>query len=457
MKTYVDLVRRRFEDRHANIEANIEKFVDGNLRFTMRIFGDCLDEEAKTRLLGGYSEYRTEEELRAFVREFLPAYTEYAIAELLEKKADGERFEPPYLTQEEYQEMAVREKWPRIAAHLDHVPPLQLRREIARAGMLFRPYMLSDPGFSEGTLEFALYFDLVDRLGTLGPGELRAVAAEIASLVDRAVAAPSVESCEETLREIRTRAARAAGIEADPEALLGPEMERYPREAPPGWKVRELRNTLKTMALKDLRTSALAHIDLLTVEEVREIVSPFIGRFPSFYAIPSRYLQELIIAIAEKVTDRAITFFFERYATGRTAMTPPVSYVVWKLMPDEEKLLRLREDNARMDQAMMARHLARYLLCGNLAEMSDPDRQIALLSDEGYSSSQGSVLRNIGGGGEDAIKRLYDEVTILSLRMMSRPEEGREPFFQAVRERIAAAAGLSIPIHAASREAGGGV
>jgi hypothetical protein len=455
MKSYVDLVRRRFEDRHANIMANIEKFADGNLRFTMRIFGDCLDEEAKARLLAGYSEYRTEDELRAFVREFLPAYTEYAVAELLEKKADGERFEPPHLTQEEYQEMAVREKWPRIAAHLDHVTPFQLRREIARAGMLFRPYMLSDPGFSEGVLEFALYFDLMDRLGSLGPGELRSVAAEIASLVDRAVAAPSAGSCEAILREIRTRASRAAGIEADPEALLGPEMERYPREAPPGWKVRELRNTLKTMSLKDLRTSALAHTDLLTMEEIREIVSPFISRFPSFYAIPSRYLQELILAIAEKVTDRSITFFFDRYATGRMAMTPPVSYIVWKLMPDEEKLVRLREDNARMDQAMMARHLARHLLGGKLAEMSDPDRQISLLSDEEYSSSQGSILRNVGAGGEEAIKRLYDEVTILSLRMMSRPENGREPLFQAIRERIAAAASLPIPIHMAPKEAGG--
>jgi hypothetical protein len=455
MKTYVDLVRRRFEDRHANIMANIEKFADGNLRFTMRIFGDCLDEEAKARLLAGYSEYRTEDELRAFAREFLPAYTEYAIAELLEKKADGERFEPPYLNQEEYQEMAMREKWPRIAARLDHVPPLQLRREIARAGMLFRPYMLSDPGFSEGVLEFALYFDLVERLGTLGPGELRAAAAELASLVDRAVAAPSIESCDAILREIRTRAARAAGIEADPEALLGPEMERFPREAPPGWKVRQLRNTLKTMSLKDLRTSALAHIDLLTMEEFRDIVSPFIGRFPSFYAIPSRYLQELILTIAENVADRSITFFFDRYATGRMAMSPPVAYIVWKLMPDEDKLLRLREDNARMDQAMMARHLARHLLCGSLAEMSDPDRQIALLSDEGYTSIQGSILRNVGGAGEEAIKKLYDEVTILSLRMMSRPEDGREPLYQAIRERIAAAASLPIPIHTAPKEAGG--
>ena len=46
-------------------------------------------------------------------------------------------------------------------------------------------------------------------------------------------------------------------------------MERYPREAPPEWKQRELRDTLKTMSLKDLRLSALVHVDILTTEEIR--------------------------------------------------------------------------------------------------------------------------------------------------------------------------------------------
>ena len=164
METYVELVRHRFEDRHANIMGNIEKLDEAQLRFTVRIFGDCIDEEKRKELFGNYTEYWSQSELTEFVRSFLPAYLEYAIAELLEKKEGGERFDPPYLTQEEYQEMAVREKWPRVARHLEHMTPLQLRREIAKAALLFRPYMLSDPGFNEGALEFALYFDLLDRL-----------------------------------------------------------------------------------------------------------------------------------------------------------------------------------------------------------------------------------------------------------------------------------------------------
>jgi hypothetical protein len=441
--SYVELVRHRLENRSANIMANLEKLGEGHLRFTMRIFGDCLDEEARGKLLTGYTEYWTEKELRSFAKEFVPAYTEYAVTELLEKKKDGERFHPPYLTQEEYQEMAVREKWPRIAEHLEEVSPLQLRREVARMGMLFRPYMLSDPGFNEGVLEFALYFDLLDRLTVVPPADLRTAAREIAPLVGSAVAAKSIGECEIILPRIRAIAAKAAGLPADPETMLGPGMERYPREAPPGWKLRELRMTLETMSLKDLRLSALVHVDILTTEEVREIVSPFMARFPSFYEIPGNALRELILAIAGSVTDRLITYFFDRYATGRMVMTKPVSFFVWKLSPEEEKLRILREDNERMDSAMMARHLARFLHSSSPAELGDAGRQISLLTNENFTSNHGSILKNLGGGQEgEGVKRLYDQVTVIALRMISRREGEKQEIFDTIRAMIAETAGI---------------
>jgi len=49
--SYVELVRHRLENRSANIMANLEKLGEGHLRFTMRIFGDCLDEEARGSFL----------------------------------------------------------------------------------------------------------------------------------------------------------------------------------------------------------------------------------------------------------------------------------------------------------------------------------------------------------------------------------------------------------------------
>ncbi|HEX2709970.1 MAG TPA: hypothetical protein VHM68_03875, partial [Candidatus Deferrimicrobium sp.] len=78
MKSYVELVRRRLEDRGNNIVGNLERFMEPQLRFTMRIFGDCLDEETRGRMFSGYSEHLAEQELRAFAADFVPAYTAYA-------------------------------------------------------------------------------------------------------------------------------------------------------------------------------------------------------------------------------------------------------------------------------------------------------------------------------------------------------------------------------------------
>jgi hypothetical protein len=60
MESYVELVRHRFEDRHANIMGNLEKMDECQFRFTLRLFGDCLDEEKRKELFGDYTEYRSE-------------------------------------------------------------------------------------------------------------------------------------------------------------------------------------------------------------------------------------------------------------------------------------------------------------------------------------------------------------------------------------------------------------
>ena len=442
MKSYVELVRRRLEDRGDNILGKLDELMEPQLRFTMRLFGDCLDEETRGKMFSGYSEHMSDLELRDFARNFVPAYTEYAVAELEEKKRDGERHEPPYLTQEEYQEMAVREKWPRIADRLVDVTPLQLCREIARAAMLFRPYMLSDPAFNEGVLEFSLYYDLLGRLRSVSEARLRDAAKGIALQIAKAVAATSTEETEALLRELRTLAGAVAGLPAEPEDLLGPPMEKHPREIPPEYRLRELKNTLATMSLKDLRLSALVHLDLLTAEETRRIVGPFFSKYPSFYEMPSKGLRELIVAIAEGL-DRAINYFIERYGTGRMAMTKPVEYLVWKLMPEEERVGHLRRDNGVMDAAMMARHLARFLHAEGEQALSDAGRQIALLTDARYVADHGEILKRLGAeGGGERIKKLYDFVTLSCARMAGQRGEEREATYHAIRKKIADATGL---------------
>jgi len=443
MNSYVELVRHRLEGRATNLLANLGELPEAQLRFTMRIFGDCLDEETRGKMFDGYSEHRNENELREFAQQFVPAYTKYAVAELEEKKKDGERFEPPFLTREEYQEMAVREKWPRIAEHLDEVDPLQLRREVARAAMLFRPYMLSDPGFNEGVLEFSLYYDLLERLRSVPEAKLRETAVELASRIAQAVAEGATPQGEERLRGIRGLVASTAGLPADPETLLGAPMEKVPREMPSEYRLRELAKTLATMSLKDLRLTALVHLDLLTAEEIRRFVSPFFAKYPSFFEMPSKGLRELVLAVAEGLGDRTIAYFFDRYGTGRMAMTKPIDYIVWKLMPLEERNAALRRDNERMDSAMMSRHLARILHSGSEVILSDVGRQIALLTDAGFEEDHGEILKRLGEDGGERIKRLYDFVTLSFARSAGQRGEEREATYRAVRKAIADAAGIS--------------
>jgi hypothetical protein len=81
------------------------------------------------------------------------------------------------------------------------------------------------------------------------------------------------------------------------------------------------------------------------------------------------------------------------------------------------------------------------------AELSDVGKQISLLTNDRYSANQGSILKNAADhpAGE-GVKRLYDEVTILSLRMMTRRDgEDRQEKFRKIQEKIAHAAGVSIP------------
>ena len=132
-------------------------------------------------------------------------------------------------------------------------------------------------------------------------------------------------------------------------------------------------------------------------------------------------------------------------------MTQPVSFLVWKLMPEEEKLHLLRGDNERMDSAMMARHLARFLLSSSPGQLGDAGRQISFLTDEKFISNHGLILKILGGGQEgEGVKRLYDKVTMLALRMMSRKEGERQEIFDTIRSVVSD--GVGIPLQTLGKE-----
>ncbi|HLO10131.1 MAG TPA: hypothetical protein VK303_05575, partial [Desulfobacteria bacterium] len=288
-----------------------------------------------------------------------------------------------------------------------------------------------------------LYYDLLERLRSVPEAKLRETAVELASRIAQAVAEGATPQGEERLRGIRGLVASTAGLPADPETLLGAPMEKVPREMPSEYRLRELAKTLATMSLKDLRLTALVHLDLLTAEEIRRFVSPFFAKYTSFFEMPSKGLRELVLAVAEGLGDRTIAYFFDRYGTGRMAMTKPIDYIVWKLMPLEERNAALRRDNERMDSAMMSRHLARILHSGSEVILSDVGRQIALLTDAGFEEDHGEILKRLGEDGGERIKRLYDFVTLSFARSAGQRGEEREATYRAVRKAIADAAGIS--------------
>jgi len=68
-------------------------------------------------------------------------------------------------------------------------------------------------------------------------------------------------------------------------------------------------------------------------------------------------------------------------------------------MPEEDRVDALRRDNERMDAAMMARHLARFLHSESEQDLSDAGKQIALLTDARFVADHGAILTRLGAEG----------------------------------------------------------
>jgi hypothetical protein len=385
-----------------------------------------------------------EEELMKFVGDFVPKYTVYAIAELDARKEKSEGFEPDQITGEELQEMAIKEKWPKLEKKPEAFSKLRLIREIAKLALCLRPYMLSDPGWNESLLEFSLYYDIQEKLKELSEDEIHDAVRKIAPLVLQAEKIKDIKGKEEILREVRTAVLSLAGIEGDAEDLIGPLMERYPREAPEGWDLAEFRHNLKQMSKKDLQMSAFVYIELLTLSEMEELTRPFMDKYSSFHEMDRETLIDLICALVRGIGDRQMLNFYERYTKGKMMVVKAYSPETWKLIPREKKLQHLREDNDEMDIAMMSRHVARLYMTEMYSKLYDYDFQIDLIKNPGYMKIQGALVSGMGEADEGKrLRELNDEVTVSMLDIVSSKDDLREKF-SALRKRIASTLGFEI-------------
>ena len=259
--------------------------------------------------------------------------------------------------------------------------------------------------------------------------ELYEIVKELGPLIAKADGEKDIPAKEKILKEMRGKVLHFAGIEGTVEELLGPPMERYPKESPEGWDLAEFRNNLEKMSARELQLSALAYIEILTLKEMEEFSKPFFKKYSSFSDMDKEGIIEFICALVYTIGDRELLNFYERYTKGKMMVGKSIAPSTWNLLPREEKLKYLRVDNSEMDLALMARHISRIYISEKISLLYNYDFQIDLVKDPNYMKLQGHLVQEVGGKGEGgALRELNDLVTVSMLDIVNSREGMREKF-----------------------------
>ncbi|MGH7275361.1 MAG: hypothetical protein ACREIQ_13060, partial [Nitrospiria bacterium] len=110
----IEQMRRYIRSREEELLSKLEEMSEDQLRWTVRLFADCLDETSRTLCLEDYSEYLPFERIQTYVASFIPQDTQLALADL-DFKAQVEGSGLDSLTEEELQNMSCAEKWHLLA------------------------------------------------------------------------------------------------------------------------------------------------------------------------------------------------------------------------------------------------------------------------------------------------------------------------------------------------------
>ena len=440
----VEQMRRYIHSREKELLSTITEMTEDQLRWTVRVFADCLDETSRTRCLEGYSEYLPFERIQTFVASFIPQYTQLALADLdLKTQVEGSGLSA--LTEEELQNMSCAEKWYLLASDEEALTPAQLRREMAR--LLFcRNYDLyCDLTLSMAAIEFPSYFEIQESLARLSPEDLRALRNRLLPKTQEADKAPP-EAAEEILLGIREEIARAISLDRPLDSLFEGAMQRIPRG---GDQVAEATAAPDTAAMsrEELQLSVKALTDLMTVDEMRRELSPLKDRYPSFYDIPEADLHDLVRRLDEKIGGRTVLSFTDRYRSGSLVTRQRISSEVWVLLPHEERVRLLTEDDDGMDASQMARHISRVFMSYLYEMLHNPTAQMSFLKEPFYQVLQDTIIGQLGKGGNQAgLRELNRRVTCGMLEVEQAPPEERQAMLLEVRKGIARALSLPEPL-----------
>jgi hypothetical protein len=228
-------------------------------------------------------------------------------------------------------------------------------------------------------------------------------------------------------------------------------MDRLPKEFfPPAIRneesldqIAEAIRRLEGISPNELRVNLQIWADQMNLREFQELLGPHHSKYPSLSQMPVEALRQVVASVSLHLGDRGLTDFIQRYRTGKFVAIPPVSSEVWNLLPQEHRLRLLEQDNAAMDTAQVARHLARILLSHEYQMLGDAAIQTDLVVSPLYQELVQQLMRLAEGNGQSKLLALNHAVTRMALVMESAPHEERGEALEHIRRAIGRSLGIS--------------
>lgn len=436
--TRIDSQRQFIERRAEELLERVAFMDEAELRWSVRVFRDCLPPAEQGEMLRHYSEHLELHQMRQVVEGFIRNYTEYALG-ALEAKRSTPGASLRDLTDEELQSMSAEEKWSLLKADPSALRPDQLRRELARLFLCLNFDLFHDPALGEAAVEFNAYLDLLERLAGIPH-------AAVEGLRDDALGAMTgldhrdVPAVERMLGSVRETIGRPVGLEPPFDHLFGERMERWPRTAPaelPAVVDPEIQAAVQGMNLGQLRASLRVLLEVMSLEEQQREMEPLRAKYRTLDEIPEDELAALLPRLSMSLGDRNLCDFALRYRSGRLWAREKVNPGVWKKLRAQDKFMLLEADNQGMDLLQASRHLARLLLTERYELLADPAYQVGLSHQPIYRRVLDHCMRGLADPAE--LQRLSRDVTRMMLELEDvQSDEERAVRFARVREVIGA-------------------
>jgi hypothetical protein len=441
--------RRLLEEREHQFMQSLNELGPDEMRWLIRYLADALTEERWRTLLAGYDESLPLEQTRQFLEGFIPECTRLGILDL-QAKRDAEAESLQSLTDTDLQSMSAMEKWQMMAREPRDLDPYRTARELARLAFCFEPDLLHDAMLPRAAIEYPFYFRLQKGLRRLPQTDIYRLADAAAASLPAVEQLPAAKRAER-LASIRRDIAQAAGFMVPVEELLGASMQVLPREFFPSSERQEMPEDrlaerlrqLEGLLPEDLRLRLQVQSDQLSLRESQELLDPYRSQYASIGQMPVETLRRLVTTLDVHLQGRSVCDFFQRYRTGKFLTTPPVTAEVWNLLPQEDRQQLLAQDDAQMDIAQMARHLAKILSSREYRMLDDAASQMTILISPRYLNLVQRLTRLGEENGKPKIVTLNHSITRRMLEMEQSPREERAEKLDRIRRLIGETLGLS--------------